>query len=132
MLSLKQWRNQHESIHNKILEILGTSMGGGFYAARITIVDATYDLIISHRAEGSLEQRRRTRWSQSTYLNKGETIMTLLIKVSGSNDVSIPPAPDDVVVYCNAWTGAAVNWERCGTEADDCPFNHLSIFRRNP
>ena len=39
----------------EILPLLGTSMGGGFYAGRIRIEDQVYALIVAPKAEGELE-----------------------------------------------------------------------------
>lgn len=43
----------------EILPLLGTSMGGGFYAGRIRIEDQAFALIVAPKAEGELES---TTW----------------------------------------------------------------------
>ena len=43
-----------KSSTTEILPLLGTSMGGGFYAGRIRIEDQVYALIVAPKAEGEL------------------------------------------------------------------------------
>ena len=117
----------------EILPILGTSMGGGFYAGRIRIEDQVYALIVAPKAEGELAgtpwiARNKSVLGALSYCDglantqatadAGSKLAkwALDLRIGDADDWYLPAQDELEVLYRNLKPGQAENycWARSG------------------
>ena len=117
----------------EIIPLLGTSMGGGFYAGRIRIEDQVYALIVAPKADGELAS---TTWiarnksvpgalsycdglaNTQAMAEAGSKLAkwALDLRIGGADDWYLPAQDELEILYRNLKPGQAENycWARSG------------------
>ena len=117
----------------EILPLLGTSMGGGFYAGRIRIEDQAYALIVAPKAEGELEStawiaRNKSVPGAMSYCDGWDNTMAIAsagsklakwagdLRIGGFDDWYLPAQDELEILYRNLKPGTQENfcWARSG------------------
>ena len=116
-----------KSSTEEILPIIGTSMGGGFYAGRFRIDDKPYALIVAPKADGEHDD---VAWNRSLKSVAGASnycdghantlVMAdagsklakwaLELRIAGFDDWYLPSQDELEICYRNLKPGTAKNW----------------------